>query len=188
MGSSGFPTRPSPNSHPRGRPLENPETFHQQPSIHILSGSLGSHRDTSPRPTTANTSVHTTMRQRPSNTCNQQGIRQTSTTQQPHRITLGLAQPPATHPNTQTSTKQSKHCRPVQPPRLHHSDNIGVDNTPSTNRTPRTHNEQNSGKSDIRPQTWIRPHTSHPGIPRSVSIERHSQFLYQRHDTTLCAP
>ena len=74
MGGSGIPTRQNPDSYPRGRPLENLKTFYQQPRIHIFSRSLGSYRDTSPCQTTAHTPIHTTMRQRPSNTRDQQGI------------------------------------------------------------------------------------------------------------------
>ena len=36
MGGSSFPTRQDPNSYPRGSALEDPTTLHQQSRIHIL--------------------------------------------------------------------------------------------------------------------------------------------------------
>ena len=50
-----------------------------------------------------------------------------------------------------------------------------MDNTTSTDRTPRTDYEQNSGKPVLRSQTRIRQHTSHPAVPHSFPVERHLQ-------------
>ena len=50
-----------------------------------------------------------------------------------------------------------------------------MDNTTSTNRTPHTDHEQNSGKPIIRSQTRIRQHTSHPAVPHAFPVERHLQ-------------
>ena len=104
MGGSDLPTRPLAHRDPWGHTSEDLETFYQQPCLHLFSGSLGFHHHTSPRQTTTNTTIHTTMWQRPSDTRNQ-SIWQTSTTQQSHRITLGMAQSPTTHADTEESTK-----------------------------------------------------------------------------------
>ena len=68
LGGSGIPTRQNPNSRPRGSPLENLKTLHQQSRIHIFPRSVGSHRHTSPSQTTTHTPIYTTMRQRSSDT------------------------------------------------------------------------------------------------------------------------
>ena len=167
MGRSGLPTKPHPFSHTRDNPTHDPPTLHQQQSIHLLSRGMGSNHNPGASQTTPHTSIHTTLRQRPSHTRHQQRIRKTPTAQQPYWLTLGMAQQTTTHTGPQESSQQGQHCRPFQQTRFHHRRRSGLEDTTCTNRTFATSNEQDRREPRLRTQTRLQRHSSYYRISQT---------------------
>ena len=155
----------------RNSTTQTTQTFRQQQSIHLLPRSLGHHHHTSTHPASPHTDIYPTWRQRCSNTCHHQGLREAQTLEQPDWITLDMAQSTQPHTDPSQSPYPCEHCRPIQQRRLPHCQTIRLAHPGTTRQTPLTDHTENHWRRPICPRHRIFKGYIYPAIPTPCSSE-----------------